>query len=125
LHVDFTRISAHEKVQVEVPVEMRGEAPGLKEGGVVEQLLHQVQLECEATAIPDKLQVNVNHLNVEESITVGQLEIPPGAVVHGDPDEVVVQCVVPLEVEEEEAPAEAVAEPEVIGRKKEEEAEED
>ena len=70
LHVDFTRISEHEKVQVEVTVELRGEAPGLKEGGVVEQLLHQVQIECEVTAIPEKLEVNINQLNLGESVSM-------------------------------------------------------
>ena len=52
VHVDFTRISEHEKVQVQVSVEVRGEAPGVKEGGVVEQLIHQVEIECPASAVP-------------------------------------------------------------------------
>lgn len=123
LHVDFTRISAHERVQVQVTVELRGEAPGIKEGGVVEQLLHVVQIECEVTAIPEKVEVNVNHLNLGDSIGVQQLEISEGAKILGDAEAVVVHCVQPMVAPEEvEAEAEE-AEPEVIGRKAEEEGE--
>jgi len=123
LHVDFTRISAHEKVEVQVAVELRGEAPGVKEGGVVEQLLHSVPIECEATAIPEKLEVNVNHLNLGDSVTVRALEIPDTAKVLGDADAVVVHCIQPTVAPEElEAEAEE-AEPEVIGRKPEAERE--
>ena len=120
LHVDFTRISEHEKVQVEVTVELRGEAPGLKEGGVVEQLLHQVQIECEVTAIPEKLEVNINQLNLGESVSASELQLPGKAIILGEPDAVVVQCVLPAALPEEEEGDMAEAEPEVIGRKAEE-----
>src|SRR5829696_5186524 len=48
LHVDFTRVSEHERIQVEVALELRGQAPGIKEGGVVELLVHELEVECEA-----------------------------------------------------------------------------
>ena len=121
LHVDFTRISAHERVRVQVSVELRGEAPGVKEGGVIEHTLHELEYECAAASIPDKLVVNVNNLKLGESITVAELEIPDGASVLDSPDTVVVQCVVPAAVLEEEEPGAAEVEPEVIGRKAEEE----
>ncbi len=120
LHVDFTRVSEHEKVQVTVVVELRGEAPGMKVGGIVKHMLHDVEVECEATAIPEKILVNINHLNLGDQITVGQLELPPGVVLQAEADQIVVECTEPVE-EVEEAPAEAAdVEPEVIGRKKEE-----
>ena len=121
LHVDFTRVSEHEKVEVEVQVELRGEAPGVRGGGVVEQLLHHVELECEATSIPDRLHVNINRLNLGEAITVADLEIPQNATVLRDAEQVVVQCVEPVVAPEEEIGAGEEAEPEVIGRKPEEE----
>jgi len=126
LHVDFTRVSEHEKVQVQVAVELRGEAPGIKAGGVVKQYVHDLEIECEATAIPDKLWVNINRLDLQGAITIGQIELPAGiVVVSADPETVVVECVEPVEVVEE-APAAAVeGEPEVIGRKKEEEESEE
>ena len=126
LHVDLTRVSEHEMVEVEVAVELRGEAPGVREGGVVSHLIHQLKIECEVTAIPERIYVNINHLKLNEAIKIADLKLPAGVKVEADPEEIVVECIVPV-VEEEEAPAEAVpAEPEVIGRKKEEgEAEEE
>lgn len=124
LHVDFTRISEHEKVEVRVAVDVRGEAPGLKAGGVVKQLIHELEIECEATAIPEKLHININQLQLGQAITIGQLELPPGIVVLAEPESVVVECTEPVEVVEEAAAAPAEGEPEVIGKKKEEEEEE-
>ncbi len=124
LHVDFTRVSAHERVEVQVPVELRGEAPGVKEGGIVEHVLHQVRLECEATQIPEKLEVNINDLGVDASVTAAELELPPTAKVLDPVDAVVVQCVLPAAVPEEEVAAAKEAEPELIGRKPEEEEDE-
>jgi large subunit ribosomal protein L25 len=124
LHVDLTRISADELVQVQLSIELRGEAPGVKAGGVIEHLVHTVEVECPAAAIPDKLYVNINHLALEQTIVLGQLELPEKAKVFGDPETVIVQCVVPVEKPEEEAEAAGAGEPEVIGAKKEEEGEE-
>ena len=53
VHVDFTRISADELVKVHLTIELRGEAPGVKEGGVVDQLIHHVEVECPAGNIPE------------------------------------------------------------------------
>lgn len=117
LHVDFTRVSAHERVEVQVPVELRGEAPGMKEGGAVEHLVHEIQLQCEAGDIPDKLSVNINQLELRGSITAGQLALPGTSTILCDPDTVIVQCVEPAAVPEEEVAAPEEAEPEVIGRR--------
>ncbi|NQU25677.1 MAG: 50S ribosomal protein L25 [Candidatus Nealsonbacteria bacterium] len=119
LHADFTRVSADEAVEVNLTLELRGEAPGLKEGGLVSHLLHELRIECPASAIPDRLQVNVNHLNLHDSITVGDLELPDGAKALIEDTAVVVQCVEPAVEEEEDLDGEQV-EPEIIGEKKEE-----
>jgi large subunit ribosomal protein L25 len=117
LHIDFTRVSADERIEVTVQVELRGQAPGARQGGVVQHLIHEIEIECLATAIPDKIQLNINHLEIGGSITVGQLELPQGVKVLSDAEAIAVQCVEPVaEVEEEAAPTEG-AEPEVIGRK--------
>jgi large subunit ribosomal protein L25 len=124
-HVDFTRVSADEKVEVSLAVELRGEAPGVKEGGVVEQLLHEIDLECPVASIPEKMSVSINKLALDESIKVADLEIPEGATLVGDASAVVVQCITPLEAPEEEEAAAGEDEPEVIGRKEEEESDEE
>lgn len=119
-HVDFTRISADEKIQMQVAVELRGEAPGAREGGVVEHLLHQLQIECPADSIPGKVQVSINSLKLHESIKVGDLDLPDRVVVLDDADKTVVQCVEPTEEREEEVGGAVAGEPEVIGAKPEE-----
>jgi large subunit ribosomal protein L25 len=125
LHVDFTRISEHEIVEVRVPVELRGESPGVREGGVVVQLIHEVELACPASVIPEKLHVNINHLALNGSVLLGGLELPEGAkVLASDMEAVVVECVVPVELPEEGAGEAVPGEPEVIGAKEEEEGDE-
>lgn len=122
LHVDLLRVHAGEKVTVEVPLELRGDAPGSREGGIVEVLIHSVEVRVSLDAVPDKLHLNINHLDVGGSLTVSDIEdLPPSAEVLAEPDELLVHCV-QRGVEAEEEAAE-VAEPEVIGKGKEEEEE--
>jgi large subunit ribosomal protein L25 len=124
LHLDLARVSADEKVEVEVVVELRGESPGAKEGGVVSQVLHQVSVESLVTAIPDKLSLSINGLALNQSLTAADIELPPGTTLVTPGETIVVQCVVP-KAEEEAAPLAEGAEPELIGRKPDEdEAEE-
>jgi len=118
LHVDFARVDAHEKVRVTVAVELRGEAPGTKDGGVVKLMMHTIELECAAASIPEKVDVNINHLGFGKVLHVSDLELPKGTKALVDVATVVVSCVASVEVsDEEEAPAEE-GEPEIIGRKK-------
>jgi large subunit ribosomal protein L25 len=124
IHIDFTRISADEVVEVTVVVELRGEAPGVRAGGVVDQLIHDVKIACPAGSIPDKLQVNINHLNLEDKITLAELPIPEGAkLLVDDLQAIAVQCIVPQEMPDEAAAEAVPGEPEVIGAKKEDEEE--
>jgi large subunit ribosomal protein L25 len=125
LHIDFARVSADERIEVTVPVELRGQAPGVRQGGVVQHLVHEIEIECLATAIPEKIQLNVNHLELGGSVTVGQLELPSGVKLVSDPEAIAVQCVEPAVEEETAAGATEGAEPEIIGRKAEAEEEEE
>jgi len=126
VHVDFTRISEHEIVEVRVPVELRGESPGVREGGVVVQHVHEVEIACPASVIPEKVAVNINHLMLNESILLGSLQLPEGAkILAADMEEVVVECIVPVELPEEGAGEAVPGEPEVIGAKEEEEESEE
>lgn len=125
LHVDFARVSEHERIEVKVNVELKGSAIGVKDGGVVEHFVHEVEIECEALAIPDKLDLNINDLKVGDSLTAGDLKLPPGVTLVSDADAVIVHCVEARDEEELAAPGAGVAEPEVIGRKPDEEGEEE
>ena len=120
LHLDLTRVSATEKVETTVVVELRGEAPGTKEGGIVDHHLHEIEIECLARSIPERLEVNINSLHLDEAILAKDLKLPDEVTLLTDENEIVVQCVAPREEIEEAAPAEA-GEPEVIRREREDE----
>lgn len=128
LHVDFARVSEDERVVVSVPVEVKGTAPGIAAGGVLDQPIHSLSIECLAIAMPESIKVNVGELQLGQAIHVKELVLPPGVKAMADPDAVVVH--VTLKQLEPEAPAAVPtaaaeqAEPEVIGRKVAEEEEE-
>ena len=124
LHVDLTRVSEHEKIRVTVALELRGEAPGTKEGGVVKHQIHEIELECEAASVPEKIEVNINHLALGKLIHVSDLVLPAGSVALTDASLLVVSCAEAVEKPEGEEAAADGAEPEVIGRKKEDTEEE-
>ncbi len=116
LHVDLMRVSASEAVQVAVMLVLRGEAPGTREGGLIDHMAHEVQLECPASSIPDKIVVSVNSLEIGQAIKMAEVELPEGVKLLSSPDAVVVQCNAPVEVSDEEPEAAESAEPEMIGR---------
>ena len=122
LHVDFTRVSEHERIEVKVKVELRGQAAGAKDGGIVEHLVHEVEIECEALSIPDKIELNISNLQKDGHLLASDLQLPAGVVLITDPETMIVHCV-EARAEEEVGAAAGVAEPEVIGRKAEEEGE--
>lgn len=128
LHVDLLRVHAGERVTVEVPIELRGESPGAANGGIIEQMIHSVEIEVALDVIPEKLHIKINKLDIGGHLTIKDIfDLPEGATVNLDDDEMVVHCILPS-AEEESAEGEegATAEPEVIGKGKddEEEAEE-
>jgi len=126
VHLDLMRVSMHEKVRVTVGISLRGVPKGIAEGGVLDQSLSEIEVECLATDIPETLHPLVLHLGLGEALFVKDLQVPPGVTVLTDPEERV--AVIRAKVEEvEAAPGEAVegesVQPEVIGRGKKEEGE--
>ena len=73
LHVDLARVSAEERVHVNVPLETRGTAAGAHEGGIVELVMHEIEIECPAGSIPDKIAVRVHDLHVGHSLKAGEI----------------------------------------------------
>jgi large subunit ribosomal protein L25 len=127
LHVDFARVAADERITVTVPIEIRGTAPGIAAGGVLDQPMHTIAIECLAISIPDSIRVGVGELQLGAAIHVKELVLPEGVKAMADPEGVVVH--VTMKQVEPEAAAVPVAaaeqaEPEVIGRPKVEEGEE-
>jgi large subunit ribosomal protein L25 len=80
-HVDFLRISEHTKVTVAVPVRFDNEdaSPGLKRGGVLNVVQHEIELTCDAAHIPDEIHVPLDGLEIGDSIHISQVKLPQGA----------------------------------------------
>lgn len=124
IHLDLMRVDIDEKVKVSVGLELRGEPKGLSEGGILEQRLASIDVECMVGQIPETLHPGVSHLELGDSLTVADIEWPPGVVPLIDGDEKVATVRAPAaEVEVEEEAEADKAEPEVIGKPKEESAE--
>ncbi|MBM4004761.1 MAG: 50S ribosomal protein L25 [Planctomycetes bacterium] len=119
LHLDFSRISADESVDIVLPIELKGAAIGTKEGGVIEHIKHELRIRCPALRIPEKLEVNISALHLDQAVTSGQVTLPEGAQLLTDADEIVVHCIKPMVEDELSTAAAESGEPEVIGRKKE------
>lgn len=116
LHVDFQQISLDEMITTMVLLSIEGTAPGMREGGVLQQLMREVEVECLPTDIPEHIVVDISSLAINESITIGELEVPEDIRFISPPDEVVASIVVPTEeIEEEEEVEEEFIQPEVIG----------
>ena len=122
LHVDFNEISLTQTLTVKVPIAAKGEAEGIKEGGVLEHVLWELEVECLPTQIPENIPVDVSGLKIGDSILVKDLQVPSEVKVLADPEATVISLAVPRAEEAAEvAPGEEAQEPEVIMEKKPEE----
>jgi large subunit ribosomal protein L25 len=118
LHVDFRRVAADERIHVTVTIEVRGIAPGVTGGGLLDQPIHTLSVECAADSVPESIRVNVNELQLGGAIHVRDLHLPPDVKALADPDAIVVHVTAPqAEPEAAAAPSAEQAEPELIGRK--------
>lgn len=123
LHIDLKRVSADERIEVKVRVELKGIAPGAAKG-VQDFQLHTLNVECPAISVPDAVRVVINELQVGEAIHVKDVKLPEGVKALDDPDAVIVQIKEPTAEAEPTEPTEATtAEPEVIRKAKAEEEE--
>jgi large subunit ribosomal protein L25 len=138
LHIDFQRVLMTEKVRVPVPVEVLGEPEGVRnQGGVLDFVTREVEIECLPGDIPVKLEIDVSALEIGDHVEAKQIALPDKVELIDEPDRVLVAVShsrVAAAVEEAEAVVEASEEglleaeefePEVIGKGKEEEEEEE
>jgi large subunit ribosomal protein L25 len=125
LHVDLVRIARDTRLRLKVPIQITGEATGVKvQGGVFDFVLREVEVECLPDDIPEHITADVTELTIGRNLRVSDLPVGPGVKVLTDPARVVAH-VVALRAEEEKPAAEVVeaapAEPEVIRKGKAEE----
>lgn len=119
-HVDFNAISLTEKIKVKVPLHIKGEAPGIKEGGVLDVVHHEIEVECLPTNIPERMDADIAALKIGDTIHLRDLQFPSGVTPQFPPDEVIVALHAPMKEEVAAPIEEAATEPELITKKKEE-----
>jgi len=118
-------VSLDEKVEVTVPLELKGEPKGEAEGAVLQQIISELEIECLVTDIPEVIRHNVSDMEKDSVLHIKDLKLPPGVRVLQDEDLSVATVKEIAEAEPTEVAESATAEPEVIGRKAEDAAAED
>ncbi|HVH49532.1 MAG TPA: 50S ribosomal protein L25, partial [Sphingomicrobium sp.] len=118
IHVDFLRIGEHSKVHVNIPVRFDNEeaSPGLKRGGVLNVVQHEIELVCDAAEIPEELHIDLTGLEIGDSIHISQVTLPKGAkTAIDDRDFTVATIVAPSAMKSEEEEAAAEGEVPIVG----------
>lgn len=100
-HIDFFEVTAGHAVRTNVRVELTGNPVGIRNGGVCEQLIHEIEIECLPSQLPEVITGDISALDVNESFRVNQLSIPEGIRIFIDPEETVAS----IKYVKEEAPA--------------------
>ena len=112
LHVDFAPVDMQQRIEVTVPLHVVGEAPGTEEGGVLQQVAYEVQIETLPGDIPQELILDVSSLGMNENLTLADLSLPEGITLVSNPEEVAAIITAPTEITEEELEAAGVVEEE-------------
>ena len=115
LHIDLLEVRLDEKIQAPVAVHVEGveESPGVKEGGVLEQVTHQLNIEALPTDIPEAIVVDMSGMEIAATMHLSEVTPPPGVAFLDDPEETIIATiVVPTEIEE---PEEIEEETELVG----------
>jgi len=95
VHVDFVRIRRDVAVQAEVPLHLVGEAPGSRDGGLVEQLIFSLTIEAKPADIPNVVEVDISALEIGDQIRIAEVTVDEGVSFQHEPEELVVQVVAP------------------------------
>jgi len=128
IHIDFNEVSLTEKITTHIPIIVTGTSKGEKEGGIVDQTLRELEIKCLPTEMPEEIKIDISNLGLHGSIHVRDLDLGDKVEIINDEELSIVSIIVPRVVEEPVegvAEEEGVQEPEVIGKKPEEEEEEE
>ena len=121
IHADFVRVNLAELVTVSVVLEMKGTAQGTHEGGIVDNHVSAIDIECKVSEIPESIVVSLKEIGIGDSIHAGDVELPAGAKLISDPELLIVTChLAAAEKSTEDLEAEMPSAPEVITEKAEE-----
>lgn len=102
-HLSFFTVSAKQQIEIVVPVVIVGKAVGEKEGGIVEQIMNELNITCAADNIPESIEINVTNFEIGSLLQVGEVVLPEGITVLDDLDRAVVSVVAPAKSTDTEA----------------------
>jgi len=129
LHIDFNLLRHDRKIRVRVPLHLNGTAKGVKDGGILEHSIHEIEVECDSDHLPEKIEVDITDLEANHALHLREIALPEGvklitnpdtvfAIIkfaHGEPEnpseveaEAVEEAVAPTEQESAETTSEAV-----------------
>lgn len=117
LHLDLKRVNMNKPIHTQVPITLVGQADGAKQGGVLQFQLREVEVRCLPTQIPDSIPLYVSELNIGDSLTIADLDVPSGIEIQHESDEVIVSVAAPRMQPVEEDENDTIQEPEVVGAK--------
>ncbi len=110
VHVDFAPVNMRERIVITVPLAITGQSPGVVEGGVLDQVAYEVEVETLPGDIPQEVTLDVSSLQLNENLTLASVALPEGVTLVSDPDAVAVTVTPPTEVTEEEMEAVGIVE---------------
>jgi large subunit ribosomal protein L25 len=112
VHVDFAPVNMRERIVVTVPLTVAGneESPGVSEGGVLDQIAYEVEIESLPGNIPQELTVDVSSLGMNENLSLGDIRLPEDVTLVSDPEEVAATVTPPTEISDEEMEAAGIVE---------------
>ncbi len=126
IHADLMRVAATETIKVEVAIELKGVSKGSHEGGIIEEHVDRLEIECKVTDIPEHIVVSVKEVGIGDNLHAGDIELPAGIKLVSSADMLIVTCaLVAAAKSAEELEEEAPVTPEIIGEATEEAAEEE
>ncbi len=117
LHADFIRTDLTEKITTQVSIILYGTSQGVKEGGVLDHALKEVEIECLPTEIPENIRINISELAIGDTIHVSDIELPANAKALGSADAIVASVHYATE-EKETTEEDSTSEPEIISARK-------
>lgn len=110
VHVDFAPVNMRQIIEITVPLTITGDAPGVDEGGVLQQVAYEVQVESLPGNIPQEITLDVSSLGMNENLTLGDLTLPQGVTLLSEPEEVAATVTAPTEITDEEMEAAGIVE---------------
>ena len=106
IHVDFMRVRRSEKMTISVPITLVGKPAGVTEGGILSQSMTQIEISCFPTNVPESIEVNVDHLDINSSVSVGDVTVDDEDIEIISASDLSIASVIPPAVEEEPVIAE-------------------